>query len=288
MTAEKRKELQRRLGADTANMLFELAADKSRRMDAVATSFKDYGDSLEDRVNEIAEGQKAIAAALVDILGSKAKEQPAKPKKPTRSQGEPSDLEELNADETDVVDDDIDPEKIGARRTAASAKKSRLALAKSLRRKAAKLEADAEDDDEDTSAEDDSEQDGDSEDGDEDAMVPAKRKSKARRGSPAIGLKEIAMQFNAMSQQMNQTQQLMAQQQKAMADSINALAREIANPTPATRSQRNIVPESDPALQFLSSKMNGAGDTAPNTDPATMGAQDYSALVFGNAFKLNQ
>ena len=262
-SAQKRKELERRLGPELANRLLATAGEKSRALDQIETAFKDQSDPVMEQI-------AALQEAVLVLAGRK--DTKTSPTKPTGKMGQPSTEDEMvdTEDDDGGVDADEEQDEYYGR-----LKKQISSLKRQL--KAAKADPD----------DDGDEEDGEQGQDEEDESEEPNRKAKARRTkarSPERGLNELAQGFKAINDNMNLVAQSIAkmnQQQAALGNQINQLAKEIYSPTPASRSPYSVVPPEDPALQTLAAKMAGGGDQngLPNQAPEAINAKAYMELL---------
>jgi len=262
--AQKRKELERRLGPALAKQLLATAGAKSRALDQIETSFKE----LDTEESDLATDVKALKEAVLILAGKKIKSNPGQEAE-TGRMGQPTDEEEMNDPEEEPETDEDEDEYFGRLK---SQNGKLIKQVRSLQRQLKAAKADP----------GDGEDDGDGEDGEDDGEDDSPPAKKSRR-NPQRGLKELATGYKAITDALGQvTSALVAinQKQTGLEAGINQMAKEIYNPTPASRSPYSVVPPDDPALAALAAKMQGGGNPmAPPGQTEQIAAGDFAKLV---------
>lgn len=283
VSAQKRKELERRLGPALAKQLLAEAGAKSRALDQIETSFKEL-----DQEGDIASDVKALKEAVLILAGQKGTKSPAASNDdvPMKRRGQPTKEDDMNDAEDEPETDEDEDEYFGRM------KSQNASLKKQVRDLTRKLKA-AKDDGGDDG--DDGEDDGDDGDGEDDGDDGKDGKKATRRKSrtPERGLKQLATGYKAISDALGDvTKALVAinQKQTGLENGINQLAQEIYNPVPASRSPWTQVPPDDPAMAALAAKMQGGGNQSapPNQAAEQIAIQDMAAFVgLPTAFQSN-
>jgi len=257
VTAQKRKELERRLGPALAKQLLATAGTKSRALDQIETSFKEVDAEESDLASDV----KALKNAVLILAGQKTKTDEPLPK--TGRQGQPVTEEEQNNPEDEPETDEDEDEEFGRLKKEVAKLKRQLKAAK------AAAASDGEDDGEDGEDEEDD--------------TPPAKKARRKARTPETGLKELATGYKAIGDALGQVSQALVainQKQAGLEAGINALAKELYNPTPASRSPYTQVPPDDPALVSIKARMEGiGGNTAPNTPVENIKAVDMAAFI---------